>query len=490
MSNGSAHLEDGDLLRLIDGETPEREAALMQSHIEACWTCRARLQEIETAIGEYVRYQKTADPLLPPAPRAWRELRFETAPARRRFDLRWALAAAAMLIAVLVVRRFEHAPTVSAAELLEKANAAEPSAASKARRVQFKTRRGNDARLRGMFERTHFDWEQPLSARAFAAWRNQLPEKHDDVQHSEKDGVYVIRTATNASELRQATLTLRDRDLHPVREMLEFIDETVEISEAPEPVLPPAQIAAAPAPRPEKMPAPSAPAISPLHRKLEVFSTLHRLGADLGDPVEIHQQPAGVEVIATGFTAARREQLRAALESIPDVAVRFDEGAPKPMSARNAPKPMATLSSPGSAPSNEEFTNRALDASDAVLARVHALRALAHAFPAAQEAEMPGPDRQLLTRLRADHAAALTRRIADLRATLQPAIGSSSPTPETQAAGSWQDAAQDLFTAAQQFDEALNRELAGGGKAGNSGFARIAEALSRLENQAVKVTRP
>jgi anti-sigma factor RsiW len=73
-SSGGGHLAEGDLLRLIDGEMPEAAIPAARAHIEACWTCRAQFQEIETAIGEYVRYQKATDPLLPPPPNAWAEL--------------------------------------------------------------------------------------------------------------------------------------------------------------------------------------------------------------------------------------------------------------------------------------------------------------------------------------------------------------------------------------------------------------------------------
>src|SRR5258706_13732947 len=75
MSNRQiAHLQDGDLLRLLDGELPDRDASKLRSHMEACWTCRTRLEEFEATIGEYVRYREGMKPVLPKPPKEWVDL--------------------------------------------------------------------------------------------------------------------------------------------------------------------------------------------------------------------------------------------------------------------------------------------------------------------------------------------------------------------------------------------------------------------------------
>ncbi len=454
---GGGHLEEGDLLRLIDGELPDRAIPAARAHIEACWSCRAQFQEIETAIGDYVRYQKATDPLLPPPPNAWPELRFSAEPvaqnveppmllvARSRpwFDLSWALASAAVLLALLVIRWLDRVPAVSAAGLLKTASAVEPAEGPIRIRTGSRTlmrpaflqgvENSDDARLRQKFERAHFNWEQPLSARTFAAWRDQLSEKQDNVRFEKNQlygDAYIIRTTTRSSELHRATMTLRVRDMRPVREMLEFTGDTVEVEQVAEAEVPAKQVAASPdkaAPRPILPTSQENPDSSPasvLHRMLQVFWTLHRLGADLGEPVEISQNATGVKVTATGLSPARQQQLRAALESISSVAVRFDAGAPhaappREETARRQPTIRPSEPSPaqsrlqellGSAQAAEDLSDRALDASDSVLARVHALRALAKAFPPTQESVMTTPERQLLAKLRNDHAVALTQR--------------------------------------------------------------------------------
>lgn len=73
MRNEDHHLSDQDLLLAADGELSDRASARIQLHLAACWTCRARKQEIEGAVGEFVRaYRQNPDTQCPPAdgPRA------------------------------------------------------------------------------------------------------------------------------------------------------------------------------------------------------------------------------------------------------------------------------------------------------------------------------------------------------------------------------------------------------------------------------------
>jgi hypothetical protein len=54
------HLSDQELLMVVDGELPAREAARVELHLTACWACRARKQDLETAIGEFIRFQRSS----------------------------------------------------------------------------------------------------------------------------------------------------------------------------------------------------------------------------------------------------------------------------------------------------------------------------------------------------------------------------------------------------------------------------------------------
>ncbi len=73
MRHEELHPSDSELLMCIDGEVSEREAARTEAHLAACWNCRARKQEIEASIAEFVHFRKREmAPALPPeaGPRA------------------------------------------------------------------------------------------------------------------------------------------------------------------------------------------------------------------------------------------------------------------------------------------------------------------------------------------------------------------------------------------------------------------------------------
>jgi len=67
MLSEESHLSDQELLLAADGELSARDAGRVEWHLAACWTCRARKQEIEAAIGEFIRLHRlNFDRQLPP----------------------------------------------------------------------------------------------------------------------------------------------------------------------------------------------------------------------------------------------------------------------------------------------------------------------------------------------------------------------------------------------------------------------------------------
>jgi hypothetical protein len=55
MRNDNSHLSDEQLLLELDGELTGRAADKVREHLSACWSCRARRQELEKAIANFVR---------------------------------------------------------------------------------------------------------------------------------------------------------------------------------------------------------------------------------------------------------------------------------------------------------------------------------------------------------------------------------------------------------------------------------------------------
>jgi hypothetical protein len=110
MKRKSVHLSNEQLLREVDGEAGSREARLIRGHLETCWACRTRKQELEGAISDYVHvyqeeFRKQAIPR-GDGPRALLKAQMAAlAGEGRRFGaLRWIAAVAACgMVAVAVV---------------------------------------------------------------------------------------------------------------------------------------------------------------------------------------------------------------------------------------------------------------------------------------------------------------------------------------------------------------------------------------------------
>src|SRR5580700_9154299 len=69
------HLEDEQLLRYVDGESPASDISGIRSHLEACWQCREQLEQLQNTVGECVRYRKNIlQRHLPPPPAPWADI--------------------------------------------------------------------------------------------------------------------------------------------------------------------------------------------------------------------------------------------------------------------------------------------------------------------------------------------------------------------------------------------------------------------------------
>lgn len=65
------HIEAKDLLAAADGELDAGRTAEVRAHLASCWSCRARMKELEDSIAGFVRLHQEALPLPPAeAPRA------------------------------------------------------------------------------------------------------------------------------------------------------------------------------------------------------------------------------------------------------------------------------------------------------------------------------------------------------------------------------------------------------------------------------------
>ncbi len=479
------HPQEDELLRYSDGELPARRSREIRLHLEACWQCRAGLEELQKVISDCVRYRKDLLQIYLPSPparwgdiyqgfaeidasgndvplflrvREWLRFRFTAVP-------RWATAAVSLVLIAAIAIQFLQTPSLQAAELLRKAVAASDARPAKPRLIQIKTskhqitRRMNTTRsasdseaaasIQTLFRAARYNWNDPLSVRSYQAWRDGLSDKRDEVttvnEQLPEQSAYRIRTTSSTGELAQATLTLRVKDLAPLEQRFEFRDhEWMEISELPEDtaltadthlktptIAPPAsstQIAqAAPVSVPER----TAPVS--VGTELQVFAALHRAGADLGDPIEVTRERDRIVVAGVGIAPQRQEQIHKELEAVPNVVVRFSEPAQaaaqysQPAPASSGKTVVPTFQSRieqqlGSRQNFEQFSSQLLDMTDSMMSRAYALRRLADRFSRDAESALTPADRQVLQNLNREHASAIRRQTAQMERLLVPVL--------------------------------------------------------------------
>ncbi len=509
MSGIGTHPGEDSLLRYLHREAPGRAMRRVRRHLETCRECRAEAEELRRTIARCLRYRvQVLQAHLPEPPAPWADLsdgfaridaEIEQATWKARAvrwlkpyspAVRWsAFAAAVLALAAGLYYQFHETPSVEAAALLRRAAAAEESDRAPARRIQVRTRqakfwlsdRAAVSPVAAMFREARYDFDDPLSARSYSQWRDSLPKKRDEVRTvadpaEPGKACYEIRTIAASGPLAAASLMLRTADLLPVEGRFEFRNQDwVELTgfseaTATEGGTPATTRLEAPVRRAE----PSRPAAVPsggsasISEELRVLAALHAIGADLGDPVEVKLEDGKVLVSGVGIPAERQREIQATLRSIPGVDVQFAE-APAGIGqadagADAAAPPEMPKMAPAEAPIEKRLGGRAelmrfsgqmLDWTDAAMARAIALRSLAQRFPAAAEARMEAPDRELLDSLARAHVRDLSVRFDDLHRALAPVLaglgGPRAPVPFRAANGqAWQPAAEKAYRSARR----------------------------------------
>ena len=516
------HPGEERLLRLADGELAPRQSAAVRDHLEACWQCRAEMESIQGAVADCVHYRKSVlQAHLPPPPAPWRDLSSGFAAVDREIaaDSSWwrhlwravspprfwvPAVAAALLVTLVLVPWLRVTPSVQAAELLRRAIVAaesRPRVDGRARKLQVRTKSkklsystasstGAAADLRpvkALFDSAQYDWNDPLSAKAYLAWHDGLASKTDEVT-PEGEGFYQIKTRAGEGEMMEATLRLRQNDLQPVQGVFKFRgDEWVELTEAPAEPETIATVAAA-----SRVTAPNSPLAPPLASitdELGVLSALHRIGADLGDPIEVTRAGSQVEVKGFAIDGRRRGQIEQALQAMPAVNLRFvDEAAPAGFAAESGPSSTAvkSASSPlqeyldqrlGGRVAIEQFANEVFDRYESIMAHAHAIQRLSSRFP--DPTVLSPADLAGYRALQRDHAQSLMQLERELAGILRPvAPPSSSPVPVV-----GPSTGQSLLQLARRLERSVSMLLGAASFSGDASTlpARIAAEQAELE---------
>lgn len=525
-----AHIAEKDLLLILDGELEGAAMQRVEEHLEACQDCRLRLQRLRSGAGAYQKYhEEVLKPSLQPA-RDWPHLRFSSlAPlgSKGRFSWHiagwWAAAAASCLALASFLLYQQQKPNRRMTRLLEDAMHA---SISPRRRLEIRSNgqswyrpavlnrvsdvsgSGNHglAHTRALFVKANYSWDDPLSARSFAAWRNHLLEKRDQVVSLRgEDGIgqfYRLRTETAQGVLRSASLTLNAHTFRPVEGMFHFEDrEDVRMTDSGEIPEEPAA-AAKSSPIPDRT-APETK-VTP-EDELRVFAALNAIGVDAGEPVTVEMDTAEHQVVirGVGISAQREREIRQALNGIPNTALRFETNQPAPFGKATSDSDAHSIgtrqplrreleSKAGGAQNFQQIADRALDASSSLLAQAHALEVLAQQFPPAVETKFGAKDQSTLRSLRRVHATAIDQAISQVHSAMEPLLGQSAwqsegarETPNA-SQSSWQSGARELFEQSKLLDQDLNRLLAGDSaqQVGEDILNRLPDAIQSLEKLA------
>jgi hypothetical protein len=202
--------------------------------------------------------------------------------------------------------------------------------------------------------------------------------------------------------------------------------------------------------------------VATLHEELAIVAELHRLKADLGESIDLGRSGSDRLVLnASGLTPDREREIRKALSSFPDVAIRFPEPSPAPAVPAEKPsnpvarRPIAfeseLLRYTASRQALQQLANDVLDASDQIAMYAHALAKLDGRF---SDTPLTTENRNVLARIRDDHLAGARRALQSLDTLLNPVF-------QTMAVASTPAPPADLLQTALTVDHLTNAAFAG-----------------------------
>lgn len=499
------HLSEDELILFMDREIALDEVAAAERHLFKCRDCSERLRRLTLASNAYQDFQnEVLEPLLDVSVQGWDR------PFKR--SNRWMIwvVAASLCVLVFAVAYLSKSGEPGAEQVLTRAEAADYRntgtiviATDKYRLIRPAVLRTgtSDPRvghIQALFVEARYSWDDPLSARSFAAWRRTLHRREDEVSSVVEPGglkLYQVKTRTPDGVLRAASLTLKADTYQATRASFDFEGEgSLQMTQQTEVPL------ESPKPKSnssEKMEV----AVTP-EEELRVFAALNAIGADAGDPIDIHLQPEHRSIVVTGMGLSdmRRKEVENALRGMTAVTLEFTSHSSAQFGRRSPvaePEPDSgadnadmlfrqKLAVPfGGSTQLEAATDKALDSSNTLFARSHWLQLLARQFPPAIEAKLDANGKSELGSLRRKEIDSISLALLNLKVQLAPLVADSAGTQSSvMTNATWQAAANALFEDARNLDGLLSRLLAGHytEEMGNNFLKQLPADLSKVES--------
>lgn len=168
---------------------------------------------------------------------------------------------------------------------------------------------------------TNWGYGNPLSAKTYSEWRDNLHRRQDHV--TKQAASWEIRTTTNEGRVHTASLEMRSSDYHPTKLTLDFEDsEEVSISETLEPLplpLPTATNVAIANPAPKLLHVDDPADVL----EIQAWMILHQLNADSGWEAAVLRNGSYMEVEAVVDSESRKQQFVTAFASHHEIELRF-----------------------------------------------------------------------------------------------------------------------------------------------------------------------
>lgn len=357
-----------------------------------------------------------------------------------------------------------------------------------------------DSELQELYKANGLAPELPLSATTVAAW-TKLVGSEPRASRDLDDSIHVTLSSSShparPTALQELSFHVRPHDWHVDEVKLSFADTAFEITEeqleivdrrsvAPDALaalelltLPPA-----PAPSAAATSLPSAPTLerqptNPGDIELGVRYDLHRIGADLGENIEVASGGDGKVVLnAWNISTGRRAQLAALFEG--RLGVRLEFAPPEERTATSGQSQSKVVVIPqqplppqqrderlakffGSAEAEENYTRALLQTTTDMLSHFYALGTLADRWPSSADVQLSPGARVKLSAMLEDHARQLRIGLKELGVELEPMLkefGYKIRSDESSGGTvSWQQVSVAGLAASKRIDHALRSLL-------------------------------
>jgi hypothetical protein len=328
------HPSEALILSVLNGTADATEKRAVSEHIATCPRCRVVSERHSSLLRELGAYRQTS-PQSKRAQDSPRPLSFLRSGAPKVLVFRIAGGAIAATLLIMVFAWPRHVQTVSAAELLSRAESAQEivdrSQHSYRLNVGATTCYTADAawsqpinsnsdlcgRVHGRLLKAHWDDRRMLSARSYRQWHDSLSQRTDSVLHQER--YWTIKTDTDEGFLRSASLRVRSSDYRPIGLTLEFTAlESVSVVESE--------------PTERRVYVPAAEADTPVKSErlqhvdqpedaveVQAWNLLRTLGGDSGWEATITRKGGEVHVVGFIDDASRRDKFEEAFSHLPGV---------------------------------------------------------------------------------------------------------------------------------------------------------------------------